>query len=108
MAHPSTADRLRSAATARSTVFVLAALLSVVALARATPLPEELAFVAWPAFAAALLLGTALFNELGVAVGDAGFWALFVGWAYVEAALLVVLVRAARRARDARRRTEPA
>ncbi|MFC7097891.1 hypothetical protein [Halobaculum marinum] len=106
MSPPSTAARLRLAATARSTLLVTLALLGTVAVARTTPLPEELTVVAWPAFAVAFLVDTALFNELGVAVGDAGFWALFVACCYLEAVLLVALGRATQCLRAARGRTD--
>ena len=105
MAQPSTAPRLLALAPARSTLLLFTAPLVVVTLARATPLPAEFTLVAWPALAAALLLDTALFNEFGVAVGDAGFWALFVACCYLQAVLLVTLGRAVRRARAARRRS---
>ncbi|UIP00578.1 hypothetical protein Hbl1158_04240 [Halobaculum sp. CBA1158] len=78
---------------ARVTALVTAALLAVVALARATPLSEAASLVAWPALAAAFLLDTAAYNELGVVVGDAGFWALFVVFAVVQAAAVVAVAR---------------
>ncbi|MFB9825777.1 hypothetical protein [Halobaculum roseum] len=82
---------VRAATTARRTVLAAAALVATVWLARLTPLPDALSVVAWPALAAAFLLDTALYNELGVAVGDAGFWALAVVGCYVEAVAVVAV-----------------
>ncbi|MXR42443.1 hypothetical protein GRX01_13980 [Halobaculum sp. WSA2] len=88
---------LRAAATARAALAVTAALLALVGLARFTPLPDEATVVAWPALAAAFLLDTALYNEAGVAVGDAGFWTLAVVGCYVEAVVVVAVARGVRR-----------
>lgn len=97
---------VRTAATARATLAVTATLLTVLALARVTPLPEEATVVAWPALAAAFLLDTALYNEAGIAVGDAGFWALAVVGCYVEAVVIVALTRWIRRRVGASRPVE--
>ncbi|MFC6787446.1 hypothetical protein [Halobaculum halobium] len=84
---------LRAAATARATLAVTAAVLTVVALARITPLPEEATVVAWPALAAAFLFDTALYNEAGIVVGDTGFWMLAALGCYAEAVAVVALAR---------------
>ncbi|QZY00277.1 hypothetical protein [Halobaculum rubrum] len=97
----------RTAPTARATLGVTAALLTVLALARATPLPAETTVVAWPALAAAFLLDTALYNEAGIVVGDAGFWALAVVGCYVEAIAVVAVARWVRRRVGPSRRGEP-
>lgn len=88
---------LRAAATARTTLAVTATLLALVGLARLTPLPDVATVVAWPALAAAFLLDTALYNEAGVVVGDAGFWTLAVVGCYVEAVVVVAVARVVRR-----------
>jgi len=88
---------LRAAATARATLAVTAGLVTLLGLARLTPLPDEATVLAWPALAAAFLLDAALFNEAGVAVGDAGFWTLAVVACYVEAVVVVAVVRSVRR-----------
>lgn len=98
---------LRATATARATFAATAALLTVVALTRVTPLPEETTVVAWPALAAAFLLDTALYNEAGIVVGGAGFWALTVVGCYVEAIVVVAVARWIRRRVEASRYAEP-
>lgn len=105
--HTSMLARLRSTATARATLAVTAALLTVVGLTRVTPLPEEATVVAWPALAAAFLLDTALYNEAGIAVGDIGFWILAVVGCYVEAVAVVAVVRETRRRIGSSRRVGP-
>jgi hypothetical protein len=80
----------------RTTVLAMAALVVAAVLARYTALPAELAIPAWPALAAAFLLDAALYNELNLAIGDAGFWALFTAFALVEASALVAVARAIR------------
>ncbi|WP_348612483.1 hypothetical protein [Halobaculum rarum] len=98
---------LRATATARATLGVTGALLTVLALAQLTPLPAEATVVAWPALAAAFLVDTALYNEAGIVVGDAGFWALAVVGCYVEAVVAVSIVRWIRRRVGASRHAEP-
>jgi len=97
---------LRAAATARATLAATAALLALLALARLTPLPDEATVVAWPALAAAFLLDTALYNEAGIVVGDAGFWALAAVGCYVEAIAVVAVARWIRRRVEASRYAE--
>lgn len=95
---PSSARSNRSPASVdtRATVLATAALVVAAVLGHYTALPAELAVPAWPALAAAFLLDAALYNELGLAIGDAGFWALFTAFALAEATALVAVARAIR------------
>jgi len=101
------ARRLLAVLSAPTTAVVTAALLAILALARLTPLPDEATVVAWPALAAAFLLDTALYNEAGIVIGDAGFWTLAAVGCYGEAIAVVAVARWIRRRVEASRYAEP-